>query len=70
MIPGSIVGDLDPLGWAKRPRSQSALDLLDAGAKGGDARLAEIHAKHLADGVCNGAGRITARWDGLRWHGE
>ncbi|HRF11312.1 MAG TPA: hypothetical protein PLR37_04125 [Candidatus Accumulibacter phosphatis] len=67
MIPGSIGGDLDPLGWAKRPRSQCALELLIQGAKDGDARLAEIHAKHLADGVCNDAGALLMRWDGLRW---
>ena len=59
---------LDPLLWAKLPRSQSALDLLVTGVAG-DARLAEIHAKHVADGVCSLKNELLLVWDGLRWSG-
>lgn len=61
------LGGLDPLLWAKRPKSQQALDLLTAGAKGGDERLSAILEKHLADGVCNEAGKLLMRWDGVTW---
>lgn len=70
MRPEAVGGDLDPLGWAKRPRSQCALELLMQGAKDGDAMLAEIHGQHLACGVCNAAGRLLVRWDGLGWAAE
>ncbi len=59
--------DLDPLLWAQRPKSQTALDLLMAGAKEGDTRLAEILAGHLRDGVCNEAGKLLQRWNGNSW---
>lgn len=59
--------DLDPLLWAKKPKSQCALALLITGAKEGDKRLAEIHARHISDGVCDESGRLLNRWDGLRW---
>jgi hypothetical protein len=59
---------LDPLLWAKRPKSQSAMDLLIRGVKqGGDPRLAEIYSGHLSDGVCDESGNLLRRWDGLRW---
>lgn len=60
-------GDVDALKWAKRPRSQTALDLLTAGAKDGDSRLAEILAVHVRDGVCSESGKLLQRWDGLAW---
>lgn len=56
---------LDPLLWAKKPRAQAAMDLLISGAKEGDSRLAEIHANHLADGVCDDAGKLILRFDGV-----
>lgn len=58
---------LDPLLWARWPKSQQAMDLLTAGAKAGDARLATIHAEHLRNGVCNEAGKLLLRWDGVSW---
>lgn len=58
---------LEPLLWANRPKSQTALDLLTTGAKAGDARLAEILASHVQDGVCNEAGKLLQRWDGMAW---
>jgi hypothetical protein len=58
---------LDPLLWASRPKSQQALDLLRVGAKDGDAQLAAILDKHVSDGVCNEAGKLLLRWDGVTW---
>jgi hypothetical protein len=60
-------GEADPLKWAKLPKSQTALDLLTAGAKEGDSRLAEILAGHVRDGVCSESGKLLQRWDGLAW---
>jgi hypothetical protein len=57
----------DSLDWAKRLRSQAALDLLAAGAKDGDSRLSEILAGHVRDGVCTEPGQLLQRWDGLAW---
>ena len=42
-------------------------ELLTAGAKEGDSRLAEILAGHVRDGVCSEAGNLLQRWDGLAW---
>lgn len=64
MTPGD---SLDPLLWAKKPRAQAAIDLLISGAKEGDSRLAEIHAKHRGDGVCDEGGRLLLRFDGVSW---
>lgn len=64
----TVVNDgIDPLDWAKRIRSQCALDLLAAGAKDGDSRLSEILAGHVRDGVCSESGHLMQRWDGLAW---
>ncbi len=63
----SMFPDLDPLIWAKRPRSQTALDLVQKGVNEGDSRLIEIHAEHIRNGVCDNAGKLLRRWDGLRW---
>jgi len=63
----AVAEGLDPLLWAKRPKSQQALDLLTAGAKEGDTRLVEILAGHVRDGVCTESGNLLVRWDGLRW---
>lgn len=52
----------DPHLWAKHPKSQTALNLLIAGAKEGDARLADILAGHLRDGVCDENGKLLFRW--------
>ncbi len=60
-------GEADALKWAKRVRSQTALDLLTAGAKEGDSRLAEILAGHVRDGVCSESGKLLQRLDGQSW---
>ena len=42
----------DHLGWAKRPKSQNAWDLIVAEAKV-DPRFAAIVEQHVTDGVCS-----------------
>ncbi len=42
----------DHLGWAKRPQSQNAWDLIVAEANV-DPRFASIVEQHVADGVCS-----------------
>ena len=59
--------DLDQLLWAKRPRSQIALNLLSEGAKEGDERLAEILAGHVRDGICDEKGKLLFRWADGAW---
>ena len=59
--------DLDPLLWATRPKSQTALTLLAEGAKEGDARLADILAGHVRDGICDGNGKLLYRWAEGAW---
>ena len=61
-----ISEDLDPLLWAKRPRSQCALSLLRTGAAEGSGELATILSSHVRDGVCDESGKLLMRWDGLR----
>ncbi len=63
----AAAGELDPLLWAKKPKSQQAIDLLSAGAKELDARLVEILTGHVRDGVCAESGKLLVRWDGVRW---
>ena len=63
----SLSGVLDPLLWAKRPKSQTALNFLRNGCDEGDARLQEIVRQHIADGVCTDDGQLLRRWDGLQW---
>lgn len=58
--------DLDPLLWAKRPKSQAAADLIKSGVSS-DGRMAEIWQQHIADGICAEDGSLLHRWDGLRF---
>ena len=57
---------LDPLLWAKRPKSQTAADLLKSGVSS-DRRMEEIWRQHIANGICAEDGSLLHRWDGLRW---
>jgi len=52
---------LDPMLWAKRPRSQNAIDALFDGAKT-SAALAEIRDQHIAEGVCTAEGCVEYLW--------
>jgi hypothetical protein len=61
--------EFDGLLWAKRPKSQKAMDFIADGKK--HARrfpaLAAIFDKHVADGVCSEAGKLLLRWDCASW---
>ena len=62
------MGALDPLEWAKKPRSQWALDFLRRGSGLGDSRLAAILADHVEAGVCDDTGRNLLKfWNGSSW---
>lgn len=67
MSAAPMTTELASLGWAERPRSQNALDLVTTGANEGDARLVAIRARLVSDGVCDESGKLLMRWDGLRW---
>lgn len=59
---------LDPLEWAKKPRSQVALDFLRRGAELGDSKLAGILSGHVTAGVCDAEGRNLRKWwNGYSW---
>lgn len=51
----------DHLGWAKRPQSQNAWDLIVAESKV-DSRFKAIVEKHIADGVCDADLRLKYVW--------
>ena len=61
--------EFDGLLWAKRPKSQVALNAIFDAKK--NARrfpaLAAIFDQLVADGVANDAGKLLKRWDGLSW---
>jgi hypothetical protein len=59
--------DLDPLLWAKKPKSHHALQAVFDCATVGDPRFVEIKASLIRDGVCDESGRMVRRWDGNRW---
>lgn len=61
------IKELDPLAWAKRIRSQTAMDFLMKGCSEGDSRLQEIFAGVVSDGVCTKQGKLLRRWDGIGW---
>ena len=59
----------DGLLWAKRPKSQKAMDMV-ADAKKEHRKfpaLAAIFDQHVVDGVCNEVGKLIKRWDGVNW---
>lgn len=62
----SLSGGLDPLLWAKKPRSQTALDFVRRGAAG-NTGLMEILQRNIADGICTDDGKLLRRWDGVQW---
>lgn len=55
----SIAGVSDSLGWARFPRSQTAVDFLLKGAVN-DHRLADILAEHRTAGVVTDRGELVA----------
>lgn len=62
----SLDEHLDPLLWAKRPKSQAAADLIKSGVSS-DRRLAKIFHQHVKDGVFDEGGSLVHRWDGRKW---
>jgi hypothetical protein len=66
MVLESLSGGLDPLLWARNPRSQTALDSVRRGSAG-NADLLAILQKHIADGICTEDGKLRRRWEGLQW---
>ncbi len=54
----SIAGVSDPLGWARFPRSQTAVDFLLKGSAN-DRRLADILAEHRMAGVVTDRGELV-----------
>lgn len=61
--------EFDGLLWAKKPKSQKAMDMI-ADAKKYARRfpaLAKIFDQHVSEGVANEAGKLLYRWDGLAW---
>lgn len=60
-------GDIDPLLWAKRPRSTHALEHLLQCVKEGHSSLANILSKLISDGVCTAEGKLLKRWDCGQW---
>lgn len=60
-------GSLDPLQWARHPKSAWALDAVKTGAECGDAALQSILADLVERGICTPDGRLLQRWDGLAW---
>ena len=60
------LGELDPHLWAKKPRSQTALDFVRRGAAG-NTDLMEILQINIADGICTDDGKLLRRWDGSQW---
>ena len=55
--------DYDPLLWAKRPKSQKAMDAVIDGAKRNDS-LRQILADLKAANICNEAGKLVKRYKG------
>lgn len=61
--------EFDGLLWAKRPKSQVAMNAI-FDAKKNHRRfpaLAAIFDQLVADGVANDAGKLLKRWDGVSW---
>ena len=59
----------DGLLWAKKPKSQLAMNMV-ADAKKHSNRfpaLAKVFDQLVIDGVCDELGKLISRWDGLAW---
>lgn len=61
-----MLGPADPLEWAKHPRSQAAMKLVQEGAET-HRHLRAIFSAHLASGVADARGNLRMRWDGTQW---
>lgn len=59
-------GPADELGWAKKPRSQEALDAVFTIA-GRDKRFASIRDKLIKNEIATAEGKLLYRFDGHDW---
>lgn len=57
----------DPLRWATKPASQSALNLARQGADKGHSGLQQVIAGLVADGIATASGKLIKRWDHGQW---
>jgi len=62
----SMQGPADPLEWARHPRSQTAMKLVQEGAQT-HRPLRAIFLAHVASGVADANGKLLLRWDGAQW---
>lgn len=63
----SFKGPADALGWAKKPRSQFALDeVFKIAAR--DKRFAMIRDKLVERGIAGDDGKLRHHFDGTQWH--
>lgn len=58
---------LDPLKWAKFPRSQAAIGHVFEGSRQGDERFKQILEGHIRDGVCDEQGNLLLVWCAGQW---
>ena len=61
--------DFDGLLWAKKPKSQKAMDMVCDAKKyaGRYPALAAVYDFLLENKICNDAGKLLHRWDGQNW---
>lgn len=61
--------EFDGLLWAKRPKSQKAMDFIADGKKHASRfhALAEVFDQLVMDGIANESGKLLHRWDGVAW---
>ena len=57
---------VDPLEWARHPKSDATLQHLRRHMKR-DLRLAAIYAELVEINVCTAEGKLLCRWDGHKW---
>lgn len=56
--------EFDHLAWAKKPRSQFALDAIRLEIKNGNRVLVEVVDRLIADGIASRDGKLLKRYDG------
>ena len=61
--------EFDGLLWAKKPKSQKAMDMISDAKKNASRfpALAGVYDFLLATQICNEHGKLLHRWDGLAW---
>ena len=61
--------EFDGLLWAKKPKSQKAMNMVADGKKNSSRfpALAKVFDQLVIDGVCSTEGKLIHRWDGLAW---